>query len=346
MKFKIICLLLLSTTACTFQVDIIETPTAQPSERTFSPPATAASTLSLDLSATPSPLPTLSPTSTTAPASVSKPGGSIYPVQFAPNGTYVDILDSVPAGQSKTYSVNAMKGQVMSISFHQNEESEWTYLTLTIIGADRSVLCDTCAFWRGVLPASQDYFVTVTPSADALNFMMRVAIDPPGAATQSFVYENKYRNASLSYTDRFAPAFFPSAVATRIAPELALQFIDSEFYSGTNLIEAYFLFGSSTDPQIVADCTQPAPDGPGETVVGGVNVHGVSFTKSESIGAAAGNVYEQTYYRAAENGTCFEIVYFLHSGNIGNYNAGSVTEFDHAALLQKFDEILSTFTLQ
>ena len=42
----------------------------------------------------------------------------------------------------------------------------------------------------------------------APNDVVRVAIDPPGTDTQSFVYENKYRNATFSYTDMFAPILF------------------------------------------------------------------------------------------------------------------------------------------
>lgn len=335
---------LVALSACSLQVDVIETPTpgvtVPPTEATPSTPA-----VTLESSATPPPLPTYGPTNTFVPASAMGQSVAVSPLQFGPNGTYVDIIESIKGGAGKTYSVRAMKGQVMSVSFHQADASAWTYITMRIIGADDSVLCDTCEFWRGVLPATQDYFFTVTPSADALDFVIRVAINPPGAATQSFLYENKYRNASLSYTDVFAPALFPGAIVHRIEPEMALQFIDTQSYTNTNLIEAYMLFGSSTDPQLVAACTEPVNSGEPETVTGGVTVNGISFTRSERIGAAAGNVYEQTYYRAVQNGTCFEITYFIHYGNIGNYDPASVTEFERNALLQRFDEVFSTFRL-
>lgn len=346
MRFKYLTLfLIIALSACTFQVDIIETPTPA---ATIVPieSLTATAIPTLNESATPVPLPTIAATNTALPASVITPQGSMFPIQFAPNGTYVDIVENLKAGESKTYSINAMKGQVMSISFHQNDESEWAYITMRIVGADTTVWCEEdCQFWRGVLPATQAYFVTVTPAAD-VDFTMRIAINPPGAATQSFAYENKYRNASLRYTDLFAPAFFVNAVPSRVEPELALRYIDTAAFAHTNLGEAYFLFGSSTDPQIVAACTEPvSSDGP-ETVIGEVNINGVSFTKSESTGVGAGNIYEQTYFRTLQNDTCFEITYFVHYGNIGNYDPSTVTEFDRAALLQNFDEILSTFTLQ
>ncbi len=349
MKTKLISLFLLFTTACTFQVDVLDTPVPpQPTSIAIvSSPATPTAPVNQDVSVTPLPLPTISipntATNTPLPARVVNPGVSASPIQFGPNGTYADVIDSIRAGKSKTYSVKAMKGQMMSVSIHQNEESEWTYITVLIVGADGSSLCaNDCQFWRGVLPVTEDYFVTVTASADALNFMMRVAINPPGAATQSFVYENKYKNASLSYTDLFAPAFFPSAQVYKIKPELVLQFIDTQSYTGTNLNEAYFLFGSSSDPQIVSTCTQLLSFGGPETVIGEVTINGVSFTKSHASGVGAGNIYEQTYYRTVYNGTCYEITYFIHYANIGNYAPGTVKEFDHTALIQKFDQILST----
>ena len=234
----------------------------------------------------------------------------------------------------------------MSVSFHQTNEAQPTQITMRIIGEDDSVLCARdCPFWRGTLPVTENYYVTVTPSSDARDFIMRVAINPPGAATQSFLYENKYRNASFSYTDLFAPALSAGAQVFRIKPELALQFIDTQSYLNTNLLEAYFLFGSSTDEQDVSNCTEPISFGGPETIVGEETINGVTFTKSEGGGVGAGNIYRQIYYRALYNGTCYEITYFIHYGNIGNYSS-EVKEFDQDALLAAFDQTLSTLVLK
>lgn len=346
MRLRLVSLfLMISIAACTFQVDVIETPL--PSETVAAVSSTSTSTPAPDHSATPLPLPTTEATSTTLPISTVVQQGSTYPIQFGPNGTYVDIIDSIRGGESKTYSVNAMKGQVMSISFHQNEDTEWAYITMQIVGADKSVLCEVaCQFWRGLLPATQNYFVTVTPSSDASDFVMRVAINPPGAATQSFLYENKYRDASLSYTDIFAPAFSPDAIRRHMEPELALQFIDTDSYTHTNLSEAYFLFGSSTDPQTVATCMEPAVDGAMQTEPENVTLHGISYVTSRGVDVGAGNIYDLTYYRTAHAGTCYEIIYYIHYTNPGNYEPGAVTEFDREALLRHFDEILSTLVLK
>jgi hypothetical protein len=355
MRIKLTLLLLLFATACTFQVQVLTTPTPESTEAVLVPYVTATQGASTEVLATtiptntPPPLPTLSLPSLTPvpPASLTDQNATPVPIRFSPNGTYVDVIDSILAGRSKTYSIHALKGQIMSISVHQNEQATWTYLIVTVVGGDKKPICATdCQFWRGVLPATQDYLVTLYAPSDALDFTLRVAVDPPGTTTQSFLYENKYRNASFSYTDLFAPTFYPGAQVSRIPPELSLQLIDSDSYINTNLNEAYFLFGSSTDAQILSECTQPLSFGGPETVVGNVTINGVTFTKSQGGGVAAGNIYEQTYYRTVYNGTCYEITYFIHYGNIGAYQPGTVHEFDHDALIQKFNQILNTLTLE
>jgi len=330
--------------ACTFQVDVVT-----PSASSTVPPATSpALTLPAD---TPSPFPT--PTFIPAiPPSPLQENAGVYPIQFAPNGTYMDVVDSLLAGSSKTYSINAAKGQVMSISIRLGPYSSWTVIPMKIAGADGTVLCPveenlSCYFWRGALPATQDYFVTLTPEIDVSNFTMRVAIDPPGTTSQSFQYLSNNRAASFSYPDEFSPVLLPDMYTFKLVPEMALQFIDTNSLDNTNLIEAYFLFGASNDAGIVESCTQPVSLGGQETIIDEVDIGGVPFTRSEAAGLGAGNIYEQIYHRAVYHGYCYEVTFFIHSANIGNYAAESgVREFDYDALMQKFESILSTFVIK
>jgi hypothetical protein len=187
----------------------------------------------------------------------------------------------------------------------------------------------------------------LSPDVDVTDFMLRVAIDPPGTSSQAFPYRSINSIMFFTYTDEFAPVLFPEMYVTKLAPEVALQFIDTKSLDNTNLIEAYFLFGSSFDPGVVASCTQPGSFGGLETITGEVNIDGVSFTRSEGAGVGAGNIYEQTFYRTVYQGTCYEITFFTHSANIGNYPADSdVREFDRTALIQKFEAIISTFVIK
>lgn len=273
-------------------------------------------------------------------------------IQFPANGTYTDITDVIASGSSKIYSINAMQGQVMSISvLPQIPAGGWGYIPMQIKGADGSILCpqsaDTeCMFWRGALPASQDYFVTLTPNGDVPQFTMRVAINPPGTDAQYFQYNNPATDLSLTYPDTFVPAI-PVVGNYKINPELTLHFIDATVYDKTNLSEVYLFISSTSDAQVVVTCTESNQNGGApEQVVGNDVVNGFTFVHSTSQGAGAGNYYEQEIYRMVNKNICYEVIYFIHSTNIGNYTPGTVIEFERDALMQKLYGVFSTFTIK
>jgi hypothetical protein len=273
-------------------------------------------------------------------------------IQFAANGTYADITDVIASGSSKTYSINAMKGQIMSISIlPQIPDGGWGYIPMQIKGADGNILCpqstnSECMFWRGVLPVSQDYFVTLTPNGDVPQFVMRAAVNPPGKDVQYFQYDNPATGLSLTYPDIFAPAI-PVAGNYKTNPELSLHLIDTDAYAKTNLGEVYLFISSTTDSQTVAACTEPNQNGGGpEQIIGNEIINGFNFVHSRSEGVGAGNYYEQEIYRMVNEDMCYEVIYFIHSTNIANYTSGTVTEFDGDALIQKLYSVFSTFTIK
>jgi hypothetical protein len=296
------------------------------------------------LTSEPAVLPTA--TSTTAPLAAQS-----NVVKFDAGGTYKDIVDSIPVGSSKTYSVNAMKGQVMSISvLPQIADGSWGYIPIQIKGANGTVLCPQepnteCEFWRGALPASQDYFVSLTPNGDVNSFTMRVAINPPGKETQLFQYNSPSSGLSVTYPDTFAPALPPYG-NYKTKPEFALQLIDPASFYKTNLGQAYMFFSSSNDPQVVATCTDSNPNAEGEQIIGNETVNGSTFVHSSSTGAGAGNYYDQDIHRMVKNNVCYEVIFFMHSTNVGNYVIGTVTEFDRNAIMKKFNYVFSTFTIK
>jgi hypothetical protein len=291
-------------------------------------------------------------TSTPPPVQLPPSNGPV-PIVFDVNGTYKDVLDSIPAGSSRTYSVNASKGQITSISaFPQVPDGGWGYVHLQIVGADGTILCPLapntdCPFWRGALPSSQNYFVTVTPEADAVNFILRVAINPPGQNSQSFPYKNPSTGLSLTYSDMFVPAVAPFG-NYKTPPELTLQLIDSAAFYKTNLGQAYLMVSSTSDPQIVATCTEPGQaTGELEQVIGNEVINGYTFVHSTGDGAGAGNLYQQEIYRMVNKNICYEVIYYMHSSQVGNFppEAG-ITEFDQNAVIQKFYSVFSTFTIK
>ena len=289
---------------------------------------------------TPTLIPTPTPEPTATPNVAFDPNTHAYRIRFPPNATWVELNDSIAANESKRYVLSAMQGQMLSVSIPQGPG-----FAVEVAGADQKPLSDSRAqqfFWRGALPSTQDYIITVASQA-AEPFTLRVVINPPGQATQDFGFSDKKYLVALSYTDDFAPILAEPPAVLKGQPLLTLAFIDPVFYSPTtNLGEAYLTLTATADPAIVAACTQPAANR-AETVTGPVTISNYTFDRAEFTGAAAGNLYDQISYRTVFNTKCFEVIFLFHSGNIGNYSPGMVVEFDRAALIKKFETVLDTF---
>ena len=73
--------------------------------------------------------------------------------------------------------------------------------------------------------------------------------------------------------------------------------------------------------------------------------NGVTYSVASSSGAGAGNFYEETVYAITGSVPCTAVRYFIHSTNIGNYDPGTVKEFNRAALLASFDKIRQALVL-
>lgn len=288
---------------------------------------------------TPIPTPTLEPTST--PNVVYDPQVKADRVKFALYATWVELSGATSHTGDVRYVLSAQEGQVMSVSIRQGPA-----FSVEVAGADKKPLTDSRnpqPYWRGVLPSTQDYFITVKSQVEA-PFDLRIAINPPGQSTQNFGAFSAQYAVALSYSDEFAPVNYQFPFDIKGTPLATLYFIDPSFYyPTTNLIESALMLTVSTDSNIVATCTE-IPARSGETIIGEVSINGYIFTQSEFVGAAAGNKYEQIFYRTVWQDKCFEVIFLIHSSNIQNYPAGSVVEFDRNALLAKFEAVLATFT--
>ena len=69
------------------------------------------------------------------------------------------------------------------------------------------------------------------------------------------------------------------------------------------------------------------------------------YSVASSTGAGAGNRYEEWVYAIPGTSPCIAVRYYIHYGVFENYPAGTVTQFDHAALVAQFDAIRRTLTL-
>lgn len=73
--------------------------------------------------------------------------------------------------------------------------------------------------------------------------------------------------------------------------------------------------------------------------------NGVTYSIATAEGVAAGNIYEETVSVPLDMPTCFGIRLFLHSGNIGNFEPGTVHEFDKAALVTTYEKMRASLTI-
>ncbi len=280
-----------------------------------------------------------------------------YPIQFDVNGTYEDfIVDSIPAGKNRMFSAKAMKGQIMSIATWRQDGMDNYIPQIQIKGADGTVLCpkdnSQCMFWRGSLPSSQDYYLTFTADAnwEAASFIMRVAINPPGVDKQFFQYRNESTGVLLTYNDAFAPTggLFDSYISTgnyRIQPDLILHLIDTKAFEKTNLSAVYMTIGSARDARFVESCLDIDSISQSEQAAGTETINGYEFSHTKREGVAAGNFGEQEIYRMVYSNACYEIIYHIHSVNIGNYLPGTVVEFDRSAIIRELSNIFSSFRI-
>lgn len=289
---------------------------------------------------TPTPIPNPTSFGTPTPDVAFDPNANAYQIRFAPEATWVEIHDTISANASKRYVLSAMQGQIMSVSIPQG-----TGFSLAVIGADQKSLSDPRSqlpFWRGALPSTQDYIVTVQSQVTA-SFTLRVVINPSGQATQKFTFTDPKYGGLLTYTDEFAPTDIVAPIDLKGTPLITLAFIDPSFYfPTTNLSEAYLVLTATQDPATVTTCTQPSANGI-DTLTGQVTTQHFTFTRTEATSAAAGNLYDQISNRAVIGTECVEVIFLIHSTNIGNYPPGTVVPFDRAALLNKFEKVLDAY---
>ena len=114
-------------------------------------------------------------------------------------------------------------------------------------------------------------------------------------------------------------------------------------FKGTNLLEAGVYVGQKATADVPAPWADPYE---GETAAGTTSINGISWATFTSSEGAAGNIYDERVYRTAHNGTCYEIAELLHSAEIGNYDPGTVTEFDKTQFEGYLEAIARSFTFE
>jgi hypothetical protein len=70
-----------------------------------------------------------------------------------------------------------------------------------------------------------------------------------------------------------------------------------------------------------------------------------TWSVASSSGAGAGNLYEEIVHAIPDSSPCTAVRYYIHSTQIANYPAGTVSEFDRTLLMMEFDKIRDSVML-
>lgn len=111
----------------------------------------------------------------------------------------------------------------------------------------------------------------------------------------------------------------------------------------TNYGEAYLAISVGTDKLSLDGCYENPITGEqfSDTEV----INGTMFHSGSIQDSAAGNIYDSKIYRVLVDGRCLEIARTIHTSNISNYPAGTVTEFDQANAISVLDQMIGTLTI-
>lgn len=118
--------------------------------------------------------------------------------------------------------------------------------------------------------------------------------------------------------------------------------IPASLAAGTNLSKDTYLSverldSASCEAKVFIDNTQSTRS---------VEENGKTWSVAQGGGAGAGNFYDETVYAIKVGAQCYGLRLFIHSTNIGNYDPGTVREFDREALDEVFAQFRATFTIK
>jgi hypothetical protein len=74
--------------------------------------------------------------------------------------------------------------------------------------------------------------------------------------------------------------------------------------------------------------------------------HGITWLVLDGADAGAGNSYEETVQAAAGSRPCIATRAFAHATNIGNYDPGTVNEFNRAAFNRTIDAMRASIRIR
>lgn len=164
-----------------------------------------------------------------------------------------------------------------------------------------------------------------------------IAIEAPKEGWTTYQRENYAVNVPESYV--VDPSYQYQGLGSGAEiPGLAFT-IPESMSAGTNLSSDTRISIETAEGECDAARFVP-PGAQSRTVV----EHDVTYSVAESGDAGAGNRYEEIVYALTGSVPCRVVRYVIHSTVVENYDPGTVTAFDRAALIAEFDEIRRSLT--
>src|SRR6266498_167738 len=169
---------------------------------------------------------------------------------------------------------------------------------------------------------------------------MSVAISSPSPTPDATSNWQTYTNAQYGFEFKYPPNLLLKTDIQGIegTPALAQVEFTQNSFPKTNFVEAGI---AVADLGQKSDCLTRIDQY--QNFTGQQTINGIVFKTGSVTGAAAGNLYESSIYRTIHDNACIQITIVIHTGNIGNYPEGTVSEFNKSLALGPLNLILSTF---
>jgi len=156
-----------------------------------------------------------------------------------------------------------------------------------------------------------------------------------------------YANGKMGFSIRYPQNFTPDAkyVYQEMGPGKSISgvkfTVDPAIASGTNLSSDSYLSVEQIASSSACTAGLFLENATPSTLTEGT----MTYSYATSTGAAAGNRYDEQVFALPGTNPCLSVRYFVHYGAIENYPPGAVKEFDYQALVNQFDAIRKTLTV-